>query len=340
MAIADPERAIVLASQQVQVSERDLNMYREHFCKDAPPNEWAIFVQKCALYGLNPMLNEIYLVGRNAKEKIKGVDQWVKKFTTQVSITGIIALAERTGKYEGHTTPEYFDEDGNKYEIWSTKHGKHPYAIRIGVYKRGQREAPLITTYFHERAQYTGKDENRKLATMWESQGIHMLLKCALAAAVRWQFSEACSGIYIHEEMQSADASTPPVSILPHTVVEVPDGLQPTAQAVQHQNAPTPRSTQQSNARTFRYPGDTSRTQTKQADEQPKPVALAMLQKLADRYYPDGGWQATRRDIIAKFNILADISDEQLASEYNSDLKNIIAPHVPTKQPATASSGK
>lgn len=322
MAIADPERAVVLASQQVQISDRDLNLYREHFCKDAPTNEWAIFVQKCALYGLNPMLNEIYLVGRNAKEKIRGTEQWVKKFTTQVSITGIIALAERTGKYEGHTTPEYFDEDGNKYEIWSTKHGKHPYAIRIGVYKRGQREAPLITTYFHERAQYTGKDENRKLTTMWESQGIHMLLKCALAAAVRWQFSESCSGIYIHEEMQAADASTPPVSILPNTnVVEsVPDGLQPTVRVAQQQAT-------KGNAQPAKPP------------EQIKPIPLATFQKLAERYYPDGGWQTIRGAIIAKFNVFAEISDEQLVDEYSTDIRALIEPHVP-KQPAMASSGK
>lgn len=226
--VYDGERAAIIASQQVQVSERDMNMYRQHFCKDAPDHEWSIFVQKCTLYGLNPMLNEIYLVGRNTKEG----DKWVKKFATQVSITGLISLAERTNKYEGHTTPEYFDEDGNKYEIWSTKHGKHPYAIRIGVYKRGQREAPLITTYFHERAQYRNKS-TKELTQMWEAQGIHMLLKCALAAATRWQFSESCSGVYIHEEMQAADTDTPPVSIMPNpTIVEsVPDGLHPTVQA-------------------------------------------------------------------------------------------------------------
>lgn len=135
-----------------------------------------------------------------------------------------------------------------------------------------------------------------------------------------------------------------------HRIVDSPvrteasDDPAPTTNAVHPAQAAMPtqvanKSTKQSNAQST----STVRSQTKNkpAEEQPKPVSLAALQKMADRYYP-GAWQSVRSTLVAKFNIFTEITDEQLASEYNNDARNLIVPHVPrqSSQPATASSGK
>ena len=224
------ERAVVPVERyEVVIAQHDLDMYRQHFCPEAPENEWQIFVQKCKLLGLNPMLNEVYLVGRNTKVG----NGYKKVFATQVSITGLISLAERTHRYEGHTKAEYFDADLKSYDIWPTSQGKHPYAIRIGVYKKGWREASYAIVYFHERAQYYDKQKGT-LNHQWEAQGIHMHLKCALAAALRWAFQETCGGVYIHEEMGTADQEAKDITIVPSVVVEeAPDAIKATAQLAQ-----------------------------------------------------------------------------------------------------------
>lgn len=208
----EEERALIpVRYQPLEISQKDLDMYKNHFCMGVSDEDWQIFIQKCGLYGLNPMLNEIFLVGRNTKKKYKENGCWVEKYvmtyTTQVALTGLINLARRTKEYEGYSTPEYFDQDMNQYQIWSTKLGPYPYAIRVGAFRRGNRQAALIPTYFHERAQYFDK-EKTQLTYQWQQQGIHMHLKCAVAAAVRWEFTEVCGGIYIHEEMPAIDPTT------------------------------------------------------------------------------------------------------------------------------------
>lgn len=79
--------------------------------------------------------------------------------------------------------------------------------------------------------------------------------------------------------------------------------------------------------------------QAKPADEQPKPVPITKLKSLAELYYP-GAFEAVRGALITKFKISGELSDEQIESDYNQEARKLIAPHLPAKQPATASSGK
>lgn len=77
-------------------------------------------------------------------------------------------------------------------------------------------------------------------------------------------------------------------------------------------------------------------------DEQPKPTSVtpvAKLKSFAESYYP-GAWEAVRAALIKKFKIMCELSDEQIESEYNQEARKLIAPYLPAKQPATASSGK
>lgn len=221
------EKAITVIPQtSVTISQKDLDIYREHFCKDATPAEWTIFKQKCALYGLNPMLNEIHLVARWYQGK--------QVYSAQVSITGLITLAERTGRYEGTSKAVYYDEELNQYPVWPISKGPYPYAVSIGVYKQGHREPYVATLCFHERAAYK---KDSALMPQWKSQGIHMLVKCCLAAALRWEFAEACSGVYIHEEMHMADANAETIRVIPDAAESKNEALRETANRTAEENA-------------------------------------------------------------------------------------------------------
>lgn len=306
-------RALVVTERpEVMIAQKDLDLYRQHFCPDAPTNEWVIFQQKCMLLGLNPMLNEVYLVGRNTKTKDQyGKEKWSKAYATQVSITGLISLAERTQRYEGHTAAEYYDVDLNAYSIWPLSKGDYPYAIRIGVYKKGWREASYAIVYFHERAQYYGD----KLSGQWKAQGIHMLLKCALAAALRWAFQETCGGVYIHEEMGMADAE--------HGVASIVPSVNPNDPQVNEALRETARQ-QQSTSKTV------SSQENKKADVKVTEVPVAFnAQEALDKLYERAvelhliddlvGWQALKCDVYGHMMPDENIKDkaqcEQLRQE-------------------------
>jgi phage recombination protein Bet len=191
----------------MEIDQRELDVFEAHFRpKDCTDVEWTIFVETCRTYRLSPMRKQMYLVGRwdNTQRRIV--------YTPQISIGGLRLLALRTHEFEGTTEPEWGDEEGNWYKLWPKGKGKHPYAARIGVYRRNFRAPVWGVAYFHELAQ---KKKDGNLTKFWDDMGIHMILKDALADALRGAFEEECGGIYLHEEMNQADADSQVVRIIP-----------------------------------------------------------------------------------------------------------------------------
>lgn len=186
---------------------QELDIFRKHFAPATTTNdEWSIFLETCRTYRLSPMRKQIYLVSRYDSQKKRNVA------TPQISIGGLRALALRTSEFEGTTEPEWGDEEGNWYKLWPKSKGLYPYAARIGVYRRGFRAPVWGVAYFHELAQKT-KEGN--LTRFWATMGLHMIAKCALADALRGAFEEEVGGLYLHEEMNQADADGAVVSVIP-----------------------------------------------------------------------------------------------------------------------------
>jgi phage recombination protein Bet len=186
---------------------QELDIFRKHFAPAQTTNdEWSIFLETCRTYRLSPMRKQIYLVSRYDGQKKRQVA------TPQISIGGLRALALRTREFEGTTEPEWGDKEGNWYKLWPEAKGPHPYAARIGVYRRGFRAPVWGVAYFHELAQKT-KEGN--LTRFWQTMGLHMISKCALANALRGAFEEEVGGLYIHEEMNQADADGAVVNVIP-----------------------------------------------------------------------------------------------------------------------------
>jgi phage recombination protein Bet len=207
----------------------ELDIFKKHFAPANTPNDaWQIFIEKCRTYRLSPMRGQMCLVGRYDSNQKKTV------YTPQITIGGLRALALRTGQFEGTTEPEWGDEEGNFYKLWPKKLGKHPYAARIGVYRNGFRVPVWGVAYFDEKAQYKSQNSGGGLTHFWEKMGKLMLLKCALADALRGAFEEECGGLYLHEEMLQADSEKTVITIVPEVESnEENEALKQTASRVQ-----------------------------------------------------------------------------------------------------------
>lgn len=167
----------------------------------APRPVVAAFLQHCSRTGLDPFARQIYAIAR----KNRGNLQW----TTQISIDGARLIAERTGQYEGQTTPEFTADGVTWTQVWLSD--EQPKAARVGVYRRGFREPLYAIALWDAYAVYQDVWENgrkvegdRKLSAMWAKMGPLMLAKCAEMLALRKAFPQDLSGLYSTEEMDQA----------------------------------------------------------------------------------------------------------------------------------------
>lgn len=167
----------------------------------------AAFLQHCARTGLDPIARQIYCIARKSKGQLR--------WQIQISIDGARLVAERSGQYEGQTTPEYTADGITWTQVWLAK--EPPKAARVGVYRRGFRDALYAIALWDAYAVYDDVWEQgrkvegaRKLSAMWAKMGPLMLAKCAEMLALRKAFPQDLSGLYSSEEMAQADAAQPP----------------------------------------------------------------------------------------------------------------------------------
>jgi phage recombination protein Bet len=155
----------------------------------------AAFLQHCARTGLDPIARQIYSIARKSKGQLK--------WQIQISIDGARLVAERTGQYEGQTTPEFTADGVTWTQVWLSP--EPPKAARVGVYRRGFREALYAVALWdaYVQTKYTGE-----VSDMWSKMGPLMLAKCAEMLALRKAFPQDLSGLYSAEEMDQASAPT------------------------------------------------------------------------------------------------------------------------------------
>lgn len=177
----------------------------------------AAFLQHCARTGLDPIARQIYSIARKSKGQLK--------WQIQVSIDGARLVAERTGQYEGQTTPEFTADGITWTQVWLSK--DYPAAARVGVYRRGFRE-PLYAVALWDA--YVQTKYNGDVSEMWAKMGPLMLAKCAEMLALRKAFPQDLSGLYSAEEMSQASASAP-VEDQPQTNQQPPQQQTPPAPA-------------------------------------------------------------------------------------------------------------
>lgn len=154
----------------------------------------AAFLQHCARTGLDPIARQIYSIARKSKGQLK--------WQIQISIDGARLVAERSGQYEGQTTPEFTADGITWTQVWLA--AEPPKAARVGVYRRGFRDALYAVALWDA---YVQRTYNGDVTEMWKKMGPLMLAKCAEMLALRKAFPQDLSGLYSSEEMAQADAA-------------------------------------------------------------------------------------------------------------------------------------
>ena len=177
----------------------------------------AAFLQHCARTGLDPIARQIYSIARKSKGQLK--------WQIQISIDGARLVAERSGQYEGQTTPEFTADGVTWTQVWLAD--EPPKAARVGVYRRGFRDALNAIALWDA---YVQRTYNGDVTEMWRKMGPLMLAKCAEMLALRKAFPQDLSGLYSSEEMAQADRPAP---------VEQQSQVAPTP-PVEPQAAPSP----------------------------------------------------------------------------------------------------
>lgn len=210
------------SSETFGFSEEAYQVIQTSVAQKATPVELKYFLIQCQRTGLDPITRQIYF--------IKGNDG---KVQIQTSIDGFRLIAERSGVYEGQTQAQWCGKDGNWKDVWLSE--DYPAAAKIGVYKKGFREALYAVAIFDECAQRKG---DGSLNYMWNKMPALMLAKVAESLALRKSFPNEMSGLYTQEEMGTETSDEPkepkfksPVKI--PTVVSAPVAQAP--------NQPTPK---------------------------------------------------------------------------------------------------
>jgi phage recombination protein Bet len=166
----------------------------------ATGQEIALFLNQCAMFGLNPFKREIYLIKYSQKDPatfVVGYETYIKR-------------AERTGKWAGMESGTEDGKDGMPIKAWAK------------VYRKDW-ERPLIhEVFWTEYAQY--KDEwangqktgNRTLTKFWKEKPRTMLKKVAIEQAMRMAFPDEFAGMpYAAEEMPIEHERLPVAEIKP-----------------------------------------------------------------------------------------------------------------------------
>lgn len=180
-------QALEKVQQSVEVagglSESQKAMIRNTYAPGASESEFDVLWEIAKARKLNPILKQIYFVKRWTQGR---GEVWAP----QVSIDGMRAMAERTGKYDGQDEPEFVEENGAVVKC------------TVRVYRKDWTRPAVGVAYFKE---YVQKTKEGKPTKFWNDMPHTMLAKCAESLALRKAFPEDMGGLYTAEEMSQAD---------------------------------------------------------------------------------------------------------------------------------------
>lgn len=170
--------------------------------------EFEEFIMACERLQLDPTARQIYASVRMSNGQ--------RVLSIEPTVDGLRLVAERSGEYEGQDGPYWCGKDGTWRDVWLDT--AHPEAARVGVYRKGFRQALYAVAKFREYAQVTREG---KLSHMWAKMPDLMIAKVAEALALRRSFPKNLSGTYTREEMEQSGSV--PIEIPMPKIPEIDD---------------------------------------------------------------------------------------------------------------------
>lgn len=184
----------VTESAAIELTPKTIKAYINQYATD---QEIALFLNQCAMFGLNPFKREIYLIKYSAKDPatfVVGYEVYLKR-------------AERSDKWNGLESGTMVE--GENLKAWAK------------VYRKDW-TAPLYhEVYLDEYIQYKdewqdGAKTGNKIPTkFWASKPRTMLKKVAISQAFRMAFPDEFAGMpYTAEEMPVDHAKLPAAEVM------------------------------------------------------------------------------------------------------------------------------
>ena len=177
-----PNSALTIGGFNQEQTELIKNHLMSKGKNDPPPtdDELILYGTVCQRLNLDPFSKQIYAIKRKGK------------WSFQVSIDGLRAIADRSGQYAGSDEP-LFDEGITEWESMS-KNRKNPMIAKVTIWKmvQGQRCPFVGIAKWSESVQsFIDFDtKQKKMAETWENMPYTMLAKCAESQALRKAFPQ------------------------------------------------------------------------------------------------------------------------------------------------------
>lgn len=180
-----------------------LDLVKNSVIPQGCPNEqFALFIEKCKRYGMDPLIGEIFLVKRRTNVAPKGQrEDWRDTYTTQVAEAGLLRRADEHDDFLGLTGAPVYEHELPTFKIikgQDVEHVRQPKKgeIIVGAWARAARRGrdPI--------AIFLPVDAYKQDTYIWKNNTGTMMLKCASVAVIRKLFPKQFEGAYIPEEMR------------------------------------------------------------------------------------------------------------------------------------------
>jgi phage recombination protein Bet len=199
---AQPSTALAIRPGQDIFDDKQRAALSALGIKNASNADLAVFMHYCQKTGLDPFSKQIYMLNR--REHVGG-GQYADKRTIQIGIEGFRVIRDRAARRDGvrvsYGETVWYDADGIGYKIWLRPGA--PAGCGMVVFKDGE-PFPAVLTF----AEYVQTNKEGNPTGKWANAPAHQLEKCCEAYGLRRAFPHDLGGLYIEEEVSTADAAT------------------------------------------------------------------------------------------------------------------------------------